>query len=229
MCDPLVGIVAKVRALPTHSNCSDMYATQHTDNQYYYNISHHNEVGKRLYTSEMASTATKVNNKCGRTKSSRQKKLKVSNFSGTGLEFPRIQTMDRRVSSSSDQIDNLRKQEIRARPLRTHSSSRLDYERKAEVSDYVTGKIHRKCDLRSSSFHQRIPRTGGDVTKTPFALFLEDDGPYSRKLYGPPAREREEPCRGRQKEMAWCRGESEKDKVKTLHIDNINIPYIFLG
>jgi hypothetical protein len=227
MSDPPVGMVAKVRILPTQSNC-----------EYYHNISNHNESGRRLYTSEISSTATKVNNKGGRTKSSRQKKLKVSNFSETELEFPRMQTMDRRVSSSSDQIDNLRKPKIRAKPLRTHSSSRLDYERKTEVNDvseggdFVTAKIHRKCDLRSSSFHQTIQRTGGDWTKTPFALFLEDDGPYSRKLYGPLVRDREKPCRGRQKEMAWYRGESEKDKVRNISIININnrnrnINYIF--
>jgi hypothetical protein len=227
MSDHPVGIVARVRALPTHSN-----------SEYYQNIRQHNEKGRRLYTSEIASTASKMNNKCGRTKSSRQKKLKVSNFSGTELDFPRMQTMDRRVSSSSDQIDNLRKPKIRAKPLRTHSSSRLDYERNTEFNDvseggvFVTAKIHRKCDLRSSSFHQTIQRTGGDWKKTPFALFLEDDGPYSRKLYGPVARDREEPCRGRQKEMAWYIRESEKDKVRNISNININnrnrnINYIF--
>ena len=217
MCDPLVGIVVKVRVLPTHSNCSYMYPTQHAESEYYHNISHHTEKGRRLYTSEMASTTTKVNNKCGRIKSSRQKKLKVSNFSGTELDFPRMQTMDQRVSSSSDQIDNLRKQKIRAKALRTHSSSRLDYERKTKVNDgkdFVTGKIHHKCDLRSNSFHKSIPRTGGVVTKTPFALFLEDDGPYSRKLFGPLAhRDTEEQCWGRQKESPGFCGEPQKDKV----------------
>ena len=194
MCDPSVGHVAKVRALPTHSNCSDMYPTQHTDRHM-----------------------------CGRTKSSRQNKSKVSIFSGTELDFPRMQTMDRRVSSSSDQIDNLRRQKMRAKPLRTHSSSRLDYQRKtedgdgSEATDFVTGKIHNKCDLRSSSFHKSIPRTGGVVTKTPFALFLEDDGPYSRKLFGPLAhRDTEEQCWGRQKESPGFCGEPQKDKVRII-------------
>jgi hypothetical protein len=213
MCDPLVGIVAKVRSIPTHSNCSDIYPTQHTDSQYYHNISH-NEIG------------TKVNNKCGRTKSARLKKLRVSNSSEMEFDFPQMQTMDRRVSSSSDQIDNLRKQTIRAKPLRTHSSSRLDYEQKTEVNndtDFVMGKIHRKCDLRSSSFHQNIPRTGGDLIKTPFALFMQDDGPYSRKLFGPLATtDREEPCRRRQKESPGYWGESNKDKVRIISKLQIN-------
>jgi hypothetical protein len=202
MCDPLAGIVAKVRTLPTISTCSDMHPTQHANSEYYHNISH-NEIG------------TKVNNNCGRSK-----KLRVPNSSEIEFDFPSMQTMDRRVSSSSDQIDFLRKQKMRAKPLRTHSSSRLDYERTTEVnndSDFVTGKIHRKCDLRSSSFHQNIPRKEGDLTKTPFALFLQDDGPYSRKLFGPLAtRDREEPCRGRQKKSPGYRGESNKDKVKII-------------
>ena len=88
-----------------------------------------------MYTSEGASAAHKLNNKCGRTKSARFKKLKLSNFSEMELNFPRMQTMDRRVSSSSDQIDNPRKQKMREKPLRTHSSSRLDYELKTEVNN----------------------------------------------------------------------------------------------
>ena len=139
----------------------------------------------------LAYDTTNLNNRCVRTKSERLKKSKVSNFSESEFYFPSMQTMDRRVSSSSDQIDTLGKQNIRAKSLRTHSSSRLSFELKSNVNDdsedagFVTTKIHRKCDLSSSSFHRSIPRTGADVTKTPYDLFLENDGPYSRKLFGP--------------------------------------------
>ena len=139
----------------------------------------------------LAYDTTNLHNRCVRTKSERLTKSKVLNFSESEFYFPSMQTLDRRMSSSTDQIDTLRKQKIRAKPLRTHSSSRLSFELKSNVnndsddSGFVTPKIHRKCDLSSSSFHRSIPRTGGDVTKTPYALFLENDGPYSRKLFGP--------------------------------------------
>ena len=171
-----------------------------------------------MYTSEAASKL-----KCGRTKSARIKKTKVSNFSEMEFTSPRMQTMDRRVSSSSDQIDDLRRQKIRAKSLRRQSSSRLDYQQKTEDSDgskdgdFVTAKIHRKCDLRSNSFHQSNARTGEGFTKTPFALFLEDDGPYSRKLFGPLAhRDTEKACGRRQKENPGYWGEFEKEKVRIL-------------
>ena len=67
----------------------------------------------------------------------------------------------------------------------------------------MTGKIHRKCDLRSRSFHHHIPRTGVLLPKTPYALFLEDDGPYSRKLFRPLAhRDEEEAYSGRKEESS---------------------------
>jgi hypothetical protein len=144
-----------------------------------------------MFDMMLAYNATYLNNRCVRTKSERLNKSKVLNASDAEFDFPSMQTMDRRVSSSSDQIDTLRKHKIRAKPVRTQSSSRLSFEQKVNVNDdsedagFVTAKIHHKCDLSSSSFHRNIPRTGGDMTKTPFALFLENDGPYSRKLFGP--------------------------------------------
>jgi hypothetical protein len=102
----------------------------------------------------------------------------------------------------------------------------------SEDADFVTAKIQCKCDLQSSSFHQNIPRIGGNLTKTLFALFMEDDGPYSRKLFGPLAtKDREEPCMGRQKERAGYFGESEKHTVRiisTIDIYTKNIQISFL-
>ena len=62
---------------------------------------------------------TNLNNRCVRTKSERLKKSNIINFSEAEFDFPSMQTMDRRVSSSSDQIDTLGKQKISAKPLRT--------------------------------------------------------------------------------------------------------------
>ena len=51
------------------------------------------------------------------------------------LVFPvsAMQTLDRRISASSDQLDTLKKQKQRQRPFRTRSSSRLSYERKFDT------------------------------------------------------------------------------------------------
>ena len=55
------------------------------------------------------------------------------------------------------------------------------------------------------------------MTKTPFALFLENDGPYSRKLFGPPAdkegyKEREgQDRRKRQERIVYKRDTHQED------------------
>ena len=183
----------------------------------------------------LAYDTTNLNNRCVRTKSERLTKSKVLNFSESEFDFPSMQTMDRRMSSSTDQIDSLRKQKIRAKPLRSHSSSRLSFELKSKANEdsedagFVTAKIHRKCDLLSSSFHRNISRTGGDVTKTPFALFLENDGPYSRKLFGPPAdkegyKEREgQDRRKRQERIVYKRDTTQEDLNKVKHFKTLTI------
>ena len=94
-----------------------------------------------------------------------------------------MQTLDRRISASSDQLDTLKKQKNRQKPFRTRSSSRLSYERKFDESE------HEHDSFKIPSYYQKTPAVKEaphrEVTKTPFEIFLEDDGPYSRKLYGP--------------------------------------------
>ena len=46
-----------------------------------------------------------------------------------------MQTLDRRISASSDQLDTLRKIQNREKPLRTRSSSRISFERKFKSED----------------------------------------------------------------------------------------------
>ena len=90
-----------------------------------------------------------------------------------------MQTLDRRISASSDQLDTLKKQKNRQKPFRTRSSSRLSYERKFDTEE---------AEFKVPTFHPKPnnnKETSREVTKTPFEIFLEDDGPYSRKLYGP--------------------------------------------
>jgi len=90
-----------------------------------------------------------------------------------------MQTLDRRISASSDQLDTLKKQGNREKPLRTCSSSRLNFERKIVFED-SKNENHNPTFIRKND-SKRIR----DGTKTPFEMFLEDDGPYSRKPYGP--------------------------------------------
>ena len=72
------------------------------------------------------------------------------------------------------------KQKNRQKPFRTRSSSRLSYERKFDEpeSDFKIPSYYHKAPV-----NKETPQR--EVTKTPFEIFLEDDGPYSRKLYGP--------------------------------------------
>jgi len=134
------------------------------------------------------------------------------------LVFPvsAMQTLDRRISASSDQLDTLKKQKQRQRPFRTRSSSRLSYERKFDTPPTP------EVDFKFPAYYQKTPlaaikdtppppppaaRGGGEsVTKTPFEIFLEDDGPYSRKLYGPvtPKSSLLDRSRERQSQKTFC-------------------------
>ena len=181
MGDHTVAKFASIR--PLVSNSVNTYMQHKHKEQMHYNDN------IKQYSSGYSSN--KENYKCSRTRSARLKKLKISDFGEIEDDgLPRMQTMDRRVSSSSDQIDRLRKQGISRKPVRTNSSSQISYENitregKENIkSDFVTGKVHRKSDLLNSSFSKYRPRQIYDVNKSPLALFLEDDGPYSRKLFG---------------------------------------------
>ena len=102
-------------------------------------------------------------------------------FSGCDQYKPgsAMQTLDRRISASSDQLDTLKKLKPREKPLRTRSSSRISFERKYNFDESDT-EDSKPIFMRKSSSKRSI-----DGPKTPFEMFLEDDGPYSRKLYGP--------------------------------------------
>ena len=79
-----------------------------------------------------------------------------------------------------------------------------------------------EVDFKFPAYYQKTPlaaikdtppppppaaRGGGEsVTKTPFEIFLEDDGPYSRKLYGPvtPKSSLLDRSRERQSQKTFC-------------------------
>ena len=108
-----------------------------------------------------------------------------------------MQTLDRKISASSDQLDGLKKMKYCEQPRRAQSSSRVCYERKYQENEKVqSGLSEYKCykadptiKMSVESIHKtsqrKVSRQGRARSKTPFEMFLEDDGPYSRKLYGP--------------------------------------------
>ena len=104
-----------------------------------------------------------------------------------------MQTLDRKISASSDQLDSLKKMRYSEQPRRARSSSRVSYERKyqenekvqSEYSEYKHYKTDQNMKMSVESIHKTSQRKGRARSKTPFEMFLENDGPYSRKLYGP--------------------------------------------
>lgn len=113
-----------------------------------------------------------------------------------------MQTLDKRISASSDQLDCLRKSrtkvdsDTKSRFRRSgviHSptkengdaitNSDVIFKYKGEKyskNDYFLGNSENLLNSSETSQRER-------GRKTPFEMFLEDDGPYSRKLYGPVA------------------------------------------
>jgi len=98
-----------------------------------------------------------------------------------GLSNSNMQTLDKRISASTDQLDCIReviRDGGRPRQYRTQRhNERYDKHGPDGVknTDYYLGK--------SDNYLNKD--RGGGGRKTPFEIFLEDDGPYSRKLYGP--------------------------------------------
>lgn len=78
--------------------------------------------------------------------------------------------------------------------MRTRSSSRLSYERRVASSDLDEGGRRRRGEggvkeekeVFTRGLHKSVRGRGSrDGGKTAYEMFLEDDGPYSRKLYPP--------------------------------------------
>ena len=90
-----------------------------------------------------------------------------------------MQTLDRRISASSDQLDTLKKIKSREKPVRTSSSSRISFERTFQFEEKT------KQDQTPAIVRKRGSRRSHKKPKTPFQIFLENDGPYSRQMYGP--------------------------------------------
>ena len=120
---------------------------------------------------------------------------------------PAMKTLDKKISVSTDQLDTLTSDQRQEKflqlksgfPIRPRASYRFPT-RDSDLSDgdvvfkykganyskneYFFGNTNttRRSDHKYSSDYLSVD---DQAKKTPFQMFLEDDGPYSRKLYGP--------------------------------------------
>jgi hypothetical protein len=153
------------------AQCIQMRASNFSSSQLLQNEGHFSESDKFVRSKSVKKRSKSQDSKDESPGAYKSSKLPVSGSA--------MQTLDRRISASSDQLDTLRKMKNREKPLRTRSSSRISFERKFNIEESENVEAKPAFTRKSGSKQSR------DGSKTPFEMFLEDDGPYSRKLYGP--------------------------------------------
>jgi len=117
---------------------------------------------------------------------------------------PTMKTLDKKISVSSDQLDTLTSEQRQDKfaqlkagfPIRPRASYRLP-SRDSDLSDGDVIFKYKGANYSKNEyfFGNTVKRTEPKFStkyleddqdkKTPYQMFLEDDGPYSRKLYGP--------------------------------------------
>ena len=137
-----------------------------------------------------------------------QEKIPKDFHMGTARR-PAMKTLDKKISVSSDHLDTLTSEQreekflqLKSRfPMYPRASYRLPTHasdlRDGDVLFKYKGAMHSKnqyffgytnpprySEPRHPSNYLSVDEHEQDK-KTPFQMFLEDDGPYSRKLYGP--------------------------------------------
>jgi len=102
-----------------------------------------------------------------------------------------MQTLDKRISASTDQLDTLRE---RREVPRFRSSHKLLLSRETDLNenDVIFKYKGEQYSKNQYFFGDQQKQKEQEPKKTPFEMFLEDDGPYSRKLFGPPPPTQEE-------------------------------------
>merc|ERR1712186_267403 len=102
---------------------------------------------------------------------------------------PAMKTLDKKISVSSDHLDTLtsHQRQILGFPTQPRASyseisdGDVVFKYKGEnysKNEYFFGTTARHSEPKYSSDYEQNK-------KTPYQMFLEDDGPYSRKRYGP--------------------------------------------
>ena len=115
---------------------------------------------------------------------------------------PAMKTLDKKISVSSDHLDTLTSDQRQEKFLQLKSGfpirPRASYRFPTHYSDLSDGDVlfkykgamHSKNqyffgNTNTARHSDNYPSVAEQDKKTPFQMFLEDDGPYSRKLYGP--------------------------------------------
>ena len=115
---------------------------------------------------------------------------------------PAMKTLDKKISDSSDHLDTLTSDQRNEKFLQLKSgfpiSPRASYRfptrdsdlRDGDVIFKYKGAMHSKNqyffgNTNTARHSDNYLSVAEQDKKTPFQMFLEDDGPYSRKLYGP--------------------------------------------
>jgi hypothetical protein len=154
-----------------HAKCNQNRASNYSSSQLLQKEGHFSESDKFVRSKSVTKRSKSQDSKDESPGAYKSSKLPVSGSA--------MQTLDRRISASSDQLDTLKKMKNREKPLRTRSSSKISFERKFNIEESENVEAKPAFTRKSGSKRSR------DGSKTPFEMFLEDDGPYSRKLYGP--------------------------------------------
>ena len=118
---------------------------------------------------------------------------------------PAMKTLDKAISMSSDQLDTLTSDRMRNLNLLPHLPQRASY-RLPQSSGNLTSSSNTGTGAGAASDGNVIFKYKGaeyskneyffgikseQTKKTAYQMFLEDDGPYSRKLFGPIAQKTE--------------------------------------
>ena len=107
---------------------------------------------------------------------------------------PAMKTLDKAISVSSDQLDTLTTERMRTSGLLpSHRASyRLPGHNPGPASPATDGNVIFKYKGAEYSKNEYFFGIKSDqAKKTAYQMFLEDDGPYSRKLFGPIAQKQE--------------------------------------
>ena len=107
---------------------------------------------------------------------------------------PAMKTLDKAISVSSDQLDTLTTERMRTSGLLpSHRASyRLPGQNPGTSSPATDGNVIFKYKGAEYSKNEYFFGIKSDqAKKTAYQMFLEDDGPYSRKLFGPIAQKQE--------------------------------------